>query len=126
MSFPRRQFLRLSAAAAVLPAMSHVGWAQGYPTRQVRVIVPFAPAGPTDVAARLIATKLSDTLKQQFFVENVAGAGGNIGMGQAAKAAPESAIAAANSPIRNLIPYLQRIHAPQGCGARTLWQIVSV
>ena len=51
--------------------------------------MPFAPAGPTDIAARLIATKLTDTLKQQFYVENVAGAGGNIGMGQAAKAAPD-------------------------------------
>jgi tripartite-type tricarboxylate transporter receptor subunit TctC len=61
----------------------------GYPNRPVKIIVPFAPAGPTDVAARLVATKLSDTLKQQFFVENVAGAGGNIGMGQAAKAAPD-------------------------------------
>ena len=61
----------------------------GYPNKPVRIIVPFAPAGPTDIAARLIATKLSDTLKQQFFVENVAGAGGNIGMGQAAKAAPD-------------------------------------
>ena len=61
----------------------------GYPNKPVKIIVPFAPAGPTDIAARLIATKLTDSLKQQFFVENVAGAGGNIGMGQAAKSAPD-------------------------------------
>ena len=61
----------------------------GYPNKPVKIIVPFAPGGTTDIAARLIAAKLSDTLKQQFFVENVAGAGGNIGMGQAAKAAPD-------------------------------------
>ncbi len=75
-------------------ALSGVAQAQGsgpggYPNKPVKIIVPFAPAGPTDIAARLIATKLSDSLKQQFFVENVAGAGGNIGMGQAAKAAPD-------------------------------------
>ena len=61
----------------------------GYPNKPVKIIVPFAPAGPTDIAARLIAAKLTDSLKQQFFVENVAGGGGNIGMGQAAKAAPD-------------------------------------
>jgi tripartite-type tricarboxylate transporter receptor subunit TctC len=81
----------LFAAAMALSDAAHAQGAGpgGYPSKPVRIIVPFAPAGPTDVAARLIATKLSDTLKQQFFVENVAGAGGNIGMGQAAKAAPD-------------------------------------
>ncbi|MEW6450115.1 MAG: tripartite tricarboxylate transporter substrate binding protein [Pseudomonadota bacterium] len=58
----------------------------GYPNRPVKIIVPFAPAGPTDIAARLIAGKLSENLKQQFYVENQAGAGGNLGMGNAAKA----------------------------------------
>lgn len=89
MSFPRRQFLRLTAAAAVLPAMSRAAWTQGYPARQVRVIVPFAPGGPPDATARLIAQKLSENLGKQFYVENVAGASGNIGMGQAAKADPD-------------------------------------
>ncbi len=55
----------------------------GYPNKNVKVIVPFAPAGPTDVMARLIAQKLSENLKQQFYIENHAGAGGNIGMIQA-------------------------------------------
>jgi tripartite-type tricarboxylate transporter receptor subunit TctC len=74
--------------AAVL--MAGAAWAQapgGYPSKPVRVIVPFAPAGPTDVMARLIAQKLSETLGQQFYVENQAGAGGNLGMHAAAKAA---------------------------------------
>jgi tripartite-type tricarboxylate transporter receptor subunit TctC len=53
--------------------------AQGYPDRPVKVIVPFAPAGPTDVIARIVADKLSASLGQQFYVENRAGAGGNIG-----------------------------------------------
>ena len=89
MSFPRRQFLRLTAAAAVLPAMSRIAWAQAYPTRQVRMIVPFAPGGPPDAAARLIGQKLSESLGKQFYVENLPGASGNIGTGQAAKAAPD-------------------------------------
>src|SRR5262245_37209925 len=61
--------------------------AAGYPEKPVKIVVPFAPAGPTDVIARLIAQKLSESLKQQFYVENHPGAGGNIGMVQVAKSA---------------------------------------
>ena len=67
---PRRQFLRLAAGAAALVAVPRVGTAQAYPARPVRVIVPFAPAGPTDVFARLMAQKLSEQLGAQFYVEN--------------------------------------------------------
>jgi tripartite-type tricarboxylate transporter receptor subunit TctC len=63
--------------------------ASEYPTRAVKVIVPFSPAGPTDVVARIIAQKLSESLGKQFYVENIAHAGGNTGMATAAKAAPD-------------------------------------
>lgn len=89
MSFPRRQFLRLAAGAAASPALLKIATAQSYPARPVRVIVPYSPAGPTDVCARLIAQGLSDRLGKQFYVENITGAGGNIGTGQAARTAPD-------------------------------------
>ena len=63
--------------------------ASGYPAHAVKVIVPFSPAGPTDVIARIIAQRLSESLGKQFYVENIAHAGGNTGMGMAAKAAPD-------------------------------------
>ena len=70
----------LTCAALVTPAIAATAPAAAYPDRPVKIVVPFAPAGPTDVMARLIAQKLSENLKQQFYVENHAGAGGNIGM----------------------------------------------
>ena len=80
------------SAALVLAGSSFVHKAAAeeavadYPTRSVKVIVPFAPAGPTDVIARIIAQKLSESLGKQFYVENIAHAGGNSGMAMAAKA----------------------------------------
>lgn len=63
--------------------------AQGYPNRPVRVVVGFPAGGPTDVIARLVAQKLSDSLGQQFYVENVGGAGGNTAAGQVARVTPD-------------------------------------
>jgi tripartite-type tricarboxylate transporter receptor subunit TctC len=60
-----------------------------YPERTVKIIVPFAAAGPTDVVARLIGQKLTEKFGQQFYIENMAGAGGNLGMGAGAKAAAD-------------------------------------
>jgi tripartite-type tricarboxylate transporter receptor subunit TctC len=89
MKLPRRNFLHLVAGAAALPAVSHVAWAQAYPSRPVRIVVGFAPGGGTDIAARLIGQWLSERLGQQFIVENRPGAGANIAMEAVAKAQPD-------------------------------------
>ena len=82
--------LVISACACLgIVAGSQTAPAQTYPDHPVRIIVAFAPGGPTDVMARLLAQRLSENLGKQFFVENQAGAGGNIGMGNAARAAPD-------------------------------------
>src|SRR5262245_34878979 len=85
----RRQFLHLAAAAAALPSVSCFAWAQAYPTRPVRVIVPFAPAGTTDIAARLMGQWLSERLGQQFVVENRPGASTTIGTEAVVRASPD-------------------------------------
>ena len=108
MKHSRRAFLlHATAAAATLLTLPRWARAQIYPTRPVRVIVPFAPGGPTDVLARLIAQRLSDRLGKQFYVENVAGAGGNIGTEQVARAAPDgySMLVAVNSHVINPLLY---------------------
>jgi tripartite-type tricarboxylate transporter receptor subunit TctC len=86
---PRRKFLRLAAGVAALPVVSRIARAQAYPTRPVRIIVGFPPAGGNDLYARLIAQWLSERLGGQFIVENRAGAGGNLGTEAAAKAPPD-------------------------------------
>src|SRR6266850_7526367 len=78
MKVHRRRFLHLAAGAAALPAVSRSVWAQAYPTRPVRIIVGYAPAGGTDIAARLIGQWLSERLGQQFIIENRPGANSNI------------------------------------------------
>jgi len=75
----RRAFLHLAAGGAALPVASRVAWAQAYPSRPVRVIVPFTPAGTTDIAARLMGQWLSERLGQPFVIENRPGASTTIG-----------------------------------------------
>jgi tripartite-type tricarboxylate transporter receptor subunit TctC len=86
---PRRNFLHLAAGAAALPAVSRFAFAQDYPTRPVRLIVGFAPAGGTDIMARLIGQWLSERLGQQFVIENRPGAASNIGTEMVVNAPPD-------------------------------------
>src|SRR5882762_2635063 len=74
------------SAAWFLAALCH---AQDWPGKPVRLVVPFAPAGPADIVARLLGQKLSEYLGQQVLVDNRAGAGGNIGAAAVAKSSPD-------------------------------------
>jgi tripartite-type tricarboxylate transporter receptor subunit TctC len=90
MKFPhRRQFLHLTAAATVLPAMSRIARAQAYPSRPVRIIVPVAAGGGIDITARLIGQWLSERLGQQFIIEDRPGGGATIGTEMAVRAPPD-------------------------------------
>jgi tripartite-type tricarboxylate transporter receptor subunit TctC len=81
--------LRILLAAVLLPCGIPTASAQSYPNRPVRVVVGFPAGGPTDAIARMVSQKLADTLGQQFFVENIGGAGGNTAAGQVARATPD-------------------------------------
>jgi len=89
MKLPRRKFLHLAAGAAALPAVSRIARAQAYPSRPVRLIVPFAPAGGADTIARLMGQWLSERLGQPFIIENRPGGGANIGTEAVVRASPD-------------------------------------
>ena len=87
MKLPRRQFLHLAASAVALPVVSRIARAQTYPSRPITMIVPYPAGGPTDTIARLLGERMRASLGQPVIIENVAGAGGNIGVGRVARAA---------------------------------------
>jgi tripartite-type tricarboxylate transporter receptor subunit TctC len=89
MKLPRRLFLQLAAAAAALPVVSRNARAQAYPQRPVRLIVPFASGGASDILARLIGQWLSERLGQPFVIEMRPGAGGNVGTEAVVNAPPD-------------------------------------
>jgi tripartite-type tricarboxylate transporter receptor subunit TctC len=89
MTFHFTRRIALAIAAASLLAAPSGAWAQAWPSRPVTVIMPFAAGGGTDLLARALAADLSERLGQQFVVENRTGAGGNVGAGAVAKAAPD-------------------------------------
>lgn len=85
MRIPRRQFLRLAAGAVALPAVSTIARAQAFPSRPIRLIVPFPAGGPTDIVGRPFAQLLGEALKTSVIVDNRGGAGGTVGANAVAK-----------------------------------------
>jgi tripartite-type tricarboxylate transporter receptor subunit TctC len=119
----------LAAIALACPALAQVpsaGSAHAYPSRPVRVVVPFAPGGPNDIIVRLVAQRLAESLGQPFLVENRAGAGGNIGTDYVAKSAPDGytllSVGPGSliiNPLMGKVPYdTQRDFAPVTLMAR--------
>jgi tripartite-type tricarboxylate transporter receptor subunit TctC len=89
MKLPRRKFLHLSVGAAVSPVVTRIARAQSYPSRPITIVVPFPAGGPTDTLARILAEHVRISFGQSVIIENVSGAGGSIGVGRVARAAPD-------------------------------------
>jgi tripartite-type tricarboxylate transporter receptor subunit TctC len=85
----RRNLIAAASAAAGLAALPQGARAQAYPPKPISVIVPFAAGGPTDALARILGQRMGEVLGQQIIIDNVAGAGGTIGVAKAARAAPD-------------------------------------
>jgi tripartite-type tricarboxylate transporter receptor subunit TctC len=107
MKLPRRHFLRLAAAAAVLPALVRLAIAQSYPTRPVRLVEGFGAGSAPDIVARLIGQSLSERLGQSFIIENRAGASSNIATESVVRAAPDGytllLVTAANAIVPTML-----------------------
>src|SRR5438045_2478742 len=88
MKLPRRNFLHLAAGAAVLPAVSRIAWAQAYPSRPIRLVVPFPPGGAFDAVGRPWADKIKPLLGT-VVVENIGGGGASLGAAAVVRSPPD-------------------------------------
>ena len=82
-------FSKTAWFAIALAGYSPFLWAQSYPVKPIRLIIPFPPGGPTDIFGRMVAQQLAESFKQQVIADNRPGAGGNIGVELAAKSPPD-------------------------------------
>ena len=109
----RRTIVTAALAATASLAGAGAAWAQAYPSKPVRLIVPFAPGGTTDIVARVISDKIGATLGQTMIVENKAGGGGSVGATEIVRSTPDGhtlgmatvSTTAANPAINPKIPY---------------------
>jgi tripartite-type tricarboxylate transporter receptor subunit TctC len=100
----RRNVLQILGAGASLTPM--IGWSQSYPSRPIKVIIPFPPGGPTDVLGRIVAQKLGERLGQNFVIDNKPGASGMIGADMVAKSAPDGYTLLVNASLHVINPSL--------------------
>ena len=114
MMLVRRQMLRFVAAAPLVLLRTSRANAQAYPARPVRVIVTTGPGGQGDITARLVAAKLTESLGQSFYIENMPGGGGNIAMTATARAAPDgyTLLAATSNIVTNISLYPKIAYDP--------------
>src|SRR5262249_61489213 len=88
MRLPRRRFLQLAAGACALPALARIPRAQSYPTRPIRLVVPFPPGGAFDTIGRPWADRMKSLLGA-VVIENIGGGGGSVGAAQAPRPRPD-------------------------------------
>jgi len=107
----RRRLVALAGTFALAPAVSRVAFAQAWPTRPVRIVVPYAPGGSTDTVARITADRLSSIWGQQLVIENKPGAGTNIGAAAVASSDPDG-YTMAHLPLQPAVFFIIRCLTP--------------